>query len=179
MQYIFTVYAQSIYSPQGVADANSALFNTWLFIGAGFAVFFVLCFLRVRNLILALRYSVWFFVAAAAVFGAVSLNRYANLSYQSQADSTVMPANLQILYTLENDAVVTWHTDKAVVEYVVYLNDERTDIVAFDEQQLILTQNHRVTVSGLQRRKVYPFRIKYVDKEFSVYEGKPLEITLP
>lgn len=176
--FLFEVYAQSFNNPQNYADANMALRNVWLIMGFGFVIFFTLCYMRMRSLVIALRYSAWLFVASAAIFGAVAYNSSSSLTTQSQADTSAEPKNLEITYNPPT-ATVTWQTDKSVVEYIIYQNDRHNDVIAFDEQQLTPTRNHKVTITGLQSQVNYPFRIKYAVQEFATADGKKLFIKLP
>lgn len=179
MHIIGEVYAQSTpYSPQSVADSVFAFKLVWFTIGGAFLTFFSLCYFRVRSTMLALRYSAWLLVASAFLYGMVSFTSF-GVAQRSQADATLEPRNVQVIPLNSSRVSIKWSTDKPAIQYVIYSLPDGREQLIFDDKTPEASAIHSVTISSLQRRVHYPFRIRYNDQDFKRIDGQNLDIFIP
>lgn len=104
--------------------------------------------------------------------------QFKNIQTRTQADAQANPKELRINQAGENEAVLTWTTDKAVFQSVKYKKADGEWKFAFDEKMTQTTLFHKVKIKNLQKNKKYIIVIISGKKEFTTYNGSEIYVII-
>lgn len=151
----------------------------WIAAASCFVLFFIYALSKSRNLKLRANYGVWISVFALFFVGILSgIMQFKNIQTRTQADAQITPKELRINQTGENEAVLTWTTDKAVFQSVKYKKADGEWKFAFDDKMTLAVTNHHMTIKDLQKGIKYQFVIISGKNEYATYQNQEISIIL-
>ncbi len=152
----------------------------WIVVAISFIVLFFYVLLSSRNLKLrsnfAVLITVFLFIFAGSL--ATLIQQRKLQTGQTQANQQIVPKELKIQQTGDNQILITWNTDKTVFQSVKYKTDGRDWMFAFDEKMTEGVSRHKVKIDGLERDRKYLIIIVSGKTQFSTYKGAEISITL-